>query len=83
MSTFNASFIGRRYFYNDDSTIMIQYSQFDNNHALRYGGSIHSDDRNYIILSNSTGNYSKANDGGAIKVGNVANSYSKGIKDLD
>ena len=82
MSTFNASFIGRRYFYNDDSTIMIQYSQFDNNHALRYGGSIHSDDRNYIILSYSTGNYSKANDGGAIKVGNVANSYSKGIKDL-
>lgn len=83
MSTFNASFIGRRYFYNDDSTIMIQYSQFDNNHALRYGGSIHSDDRNYVILSNSSVNYSKANDGGAIKVGNVANSYSKGIKDFD
>ena len=83
MSTFNASFIGRRYFYNDDSTIMIQYSQFDNNHALRYGGSIHSDDRNYVILSNSSVNYSKANDGGAIKVGNVANSYSKGIIDFD
>lgn len=71
--------LGQPYFYNNDSTIMIQYSQFNNNHASSYGGSIHSDDRNYIIFTNSTGNYSKANDGGVIKVGNVANSYTKGI----
>jgi len=58
-------------FFPDNSNVTIQYTRFEYNAAL-YGGSIHSEDGNNIVMKNSVMSNNSAKIGGALHVGSIA-----------
>jgi len=59
-------------FFPDNPNVTIQYSRFKYNAASYYGGSIHSEDGNNIVMKNSVMSNNSAKIGGALHVGSIA-----------
>jgi len=65
-------------FFPDNSNVTIQYSRFEHNDATHYGGSIHSEDGNNIVMNNSVMSSNSAQIGGALHVGSIVSVINKG-----
>jgi len=68
-------------YFPDNSSVVIQYSRFESNVGLYFGGSIHSDDRNHIIMIKSILSLNQAQNGGAVHVGSIASVINAGCSD--
>jgi len=66
-------------FFPYNSSVNIHYSRFEHNSALYFGGSIHSDDRNNIVMKNTVMNNNIAKIGGALHVGSITSMIIEGI----
>jgi hypothetical protein len=63
-------YLGKSFFFGN-SNVIIDHSIFEHNSASYYGGCIHSDDRNSIVIKNSLMSSNEAQTGGAVHVGSL------------